>query len=196
MSTVCGGFCVAVAQDRLFAVVLCHFQATVLIRNARRQTYLPRSTQPVAIALAQVSIPLLRASAAMAGVVVGYVADRSGPACSGMLQNCVTRMRRTNLDQIRNWRFPIVARQPDAAGIYDYSSIPQTNYSRNMSVPAQDYPSLMPSAPASSWRKSLRAEVPARQSSTRIQSWSPRTDGKPRSIRRSAVRAASSGPLT
>src|SRR5215813_1867877 len=47
--------------------------------------------------------------------VVGYVADRSGPACSGVLQNCVARMRRANLDYIRSTSLPFVTRQPDAA---------------------------------------------------------------------------------
>src|SRR5882672_3729234 len=71
-------------------------------------------------------------------VVVGYVPDRSGPASSGTLQNCVARMRRANLDHVRNGRFPVVTRQPDAAGIYDHSPIPQANHSWNVSVSAED----------------------------------------------------------
>jgi hypothetical protein len=43
----------------------------------QQQTCLSRSTQPVAIALAQASIPLLRASAAMAGLV--WVKTRRTP---------------------------------------------------------------------------------------------------------------------
>ena len=71
-------------------------------------------------------------------VVVGYVPDRSGPASSGTLQNCVARMRRANLDHVRNGRLPVVTRQPDAAGIYDHSPIPQANHSWNVSVSAED----------------------------------------------------------
>src|SRR5882672_3359289 len=71
-------------------------------------------------------------------VIVGYVPDRSGPASSGTLQNCVARMRRANLDHVRNGRLPVVTRQPDAAGIYNHSPIPQANHSRNVSVSAED----------------------------------------------------------
>jgi hypothetical protein len=71
-------------------------------------------------------------------VIVGYVPDRSGPASSGTLQNCVARMRRADLDHVRDGRLPVVTRQPDAAGIYDHSPIPQANHSRNVSVSAED----------------------------------------------------------
>jgi len=46
-------------------------------------------------------------------------------------------MRCTNLDHVRNRHLPVVTRQPDAAGIYDHPPVPQTNHSRNVSVPAQ-----------------------------------------------------------
>ena len=72
--------------------------------------------------------------------VIRHVSDRRAPALSGVLQDRVARMRGADLDDIGNVRLPVIARQPDAAGVDDHPPVSQMDHARNMGVRAENEP--------------------------------------------------------